>query len=153
MSVGQRHAVLYLILLAVVFQALIVLLQLFAPQIAQYWIPSDSSRAFGIFQQPNVLASFIATGLALALAAFLLPGFSLVQPRAEYWRRCAVDRGVGGAANGIGVGTIPYWLAGGDLSAGAVCPVLWPPLFAGCSHFDSASYRRRHSGFGIVVGQ
>ncbi|CAI1906979.1 O-antigen ligase RfaL [Serratia fonticola] len=90
MSVGQRHAVLYLILLAVVFQALIVLLQLFAPQIAQYWIPSDSSRAFGIFQQPNVLASFIATGLALALAAFLLPGFSLVQPRAEYWRRCAL---------------------------------------------------------------
>lgn len=90
MSVAQRHAVLYLLLFAVVLQALIVWLQLFAPQIAQDWIPSSSSRAFGIFQQPNVLASFIATGLALALAAFMLPGFRMVQPRAECWRRCAL---------------------------------------------------------------
>ncbi|SQI34351.1 Lipid A core - O-antigen ligase and related enzymes [Serratia plymuthica] len=62
MTARQRHAVLYLILSAAVVQALIVLLQLFAPAIAQSWIPSGSLRAFGIFQQPNVLASFIATG-------------------------------------------------------------------------------------------
>ena len=86
----QRHAVLYLILSAAVVQALIVLLQLFAPAIAQSWIPSGSSRAFGIFQQPNVLASFIATGLALALAAFVLPGFQLQNSPVERWRRRAL---------------------------------------------------------------
>lgn len=83
----QRHAVLYLILLASVVQASVALLQLFSPSIAQNLTGSGSGRAFGVFQQPNVLASFIATGLALALAAFLLPGYRLVQPRAEYWRR------------------------------------------------------------------
>lgn len=90
MTARQRHAVLYLILSAAVGQALMVLLQLFAPAIAQFWIPSGSSRAFGIFQQPNVLASFIATGLALALAAYVLPGFQLLSPRAERWRRRAL---------------------------------------------------------------
>ncbi|RYM61152.1 polymerase [Serratia proteamaculans] len=90
MTARQRHAVLYLILSAAVLQALIVLLQLFAPAIAQSWIPSGSSRAFGIFQQPNVLASFIATGLALALAAYVLPGFQRLDPRAESWRRRAL---------------------------------------------------------------
>lgn len=90
MTARQRHAMLYLILSAAVVQALIVLLQLFAPAIAQLWIPSGSPRAFGIFQQPNVLASFIATGLALALAAFVLPGFQILEPRAERWRRRAL---------------------------------------------------------------
>lgn len=90
MTARQRHAVLYLILSAAVVQTLIVLLQLFAPAIAQSWIPSGSSRAFGIFQQPNVLASFIATGLALALAAYVLPGFQRLDPRVERWRRRAL---------------------------------------------------------------
>lgn len=86
----QRHAVLYLILSAAVVQALIVLLQLFAPQIAQFWIPGNDGRAYGIFQQPNVAASFIATGLALALAAFVLPGFQILNPHTECWRRRAL---------------------------------------------------------------
>ncbi|HEJ7990414.1 TPA: O-antigen ligase C-terminal domain-containing protein [Serratia liquefaciens] len=90
MTVRQRHAVLYLILSAVVVQALIVLLQLFAPAVAQYWIPSGSPCAFGIFQQPNVAASFIATGLALAMAAFVLPGFQILNPHTECWRRRAL---------------------------------------------------------------
>ncbi len=90
MTARQRHAVLYVILSAAAVQALIVLLQLFAPAIAQFWMPSGSLRAFGIFQQPNVLASFIATGLALALAAFVLPGFQLLNPHAECWRRRAL---------------------------------------------------------------
>ncbi|WP_149543247.1 PglL family O-oligosaccharyltransferase [Serratia marcescens] len=90
MTARQRHVVLYLILSAAVVQALIVLLQLFAPAIAQSWIPSGSSRAFGMFQQPNVLASFIATGLALALAAYVLPGFQRLDPRVESWRRRAL---------------------------------------------------------------
>jgi O-antigen polymerase len=90
MTARQRHAVLYLILSAVVVQALIVLSQLFAPQIAQIWVPGNGGRAFGIFQQPNVVARFIATGFALALASFVLPGFRLLNPHAERWRRCAL---------------------------------------------------------------
>ncbi|MBD8214481.1 PglL family O-oligosaccharyltransferase [Erwinia persicina] len=90
MTARQRHAVLYLILSAAVLQASIALLQMFAPAMAQSWVPSGSSRAFGIFQQPNVLASFIATGLALALAAYMLPGFQRLDPRAERWRRRAL---------------------------------------------------------------
>ncbi|MBH3319509.1 O-antigen ligase C-terminal domain-containing protein [Serratia ureilytica] len=90
MTARQRHAVLYLILSAAVVQVLIVLLQLFAPQVAQFWVPANGGRAMGIFQQPNVTASFIATGSALALAAFVLPGFQLSMLRAERWRRRAL---------------------------------------------------------------
>ncbi|MGF6191430.1 pilin glycosylation ligase domain-containing protein [Serratia sp. 2723] len=35
-----------------------------------------NGRAYGVFQQANVLASFLATGLALALMLFLLPAFT-----------------------------------------------------------------------------
>lgn len=86
MTARQRHVVLYLILTAAVVQALVVLLQLFAPQLAQFWVPANGGRALGIFQQPNVAASFIATGFALALAAFVLPSFHLSALRWESWR-------------------------------------------------------------------
>ncbi|EPN2807061.1 Wzy polymerase domain-containing protein [Serratia marcescens] len=66
----------------VVAQAAIALQQLFAP--AWEWVPLNGARVYGSFYQPNVLASFIATGLALALMLFLLPGFVLV--RAQYER-------------------------------------------------------------------
>lgn len=90
MTARQRHAVMYLILSAAAVQALIVLLQLLAPQLAQFWVPVNGGRALGIFQQSNVTASFIATGLALALASFVLPGFQLLNPRTERWRRRAL---------------------------------------------------------------
>ncbi|MEL5380032.1 PglL family O-oligosaccharyltransferase [Serratia ureilytica] len=86
----QRHAVLYLILAAAAVQAFVVLLQLFAPPLAEFWVPANGGRALGIFQQPNVTASFIATGLALALAAFVLPGFHLSVLGGERWRRRAL---------------------------------------------------------------
>lgn len=90
MTTRQRHAVLYVILIATAVQALIVLLQLFAPQLVQCWVPVNSGRAVGIFQQPNVTASFIAIGMALALAAFILPGFHIANLNAERWRRRAL---------------------------------------------------------------
>ncbi|MDA8478799.1 Wzy polymerase domain-containing protein [Citrobacter sp. Awk 4] len=86
MTARYRQAVLYLILLAATVQALMVLLQLFAPQFTQHWIPVGG-RSLGIFQQANVTASFIATGLALAVSAFVLPEFHLLKLNAEYWRR------------------------------------------------------------------
>ncbi|MGQ8773273.1 hypothetical protein ACUTQ5_02290 [Serratia sp. NA_112.1] len=53
MSARQPHAMLYVILSAAAVQALIVLLPLFAPAIAQYWVTPACSHVFGIFQQPN----------------------------------------------------------------------------------------------------
>ncbi|QDI46385.1 O-antigen ligase family protein [Serratia marcescens] len=87
MTARQRHQVLYMILLTALVQAVMVLLQLFVPNTADAWVSPGTSPAFGIFQAPNVTASFLATGLALALAAFALPGFRMAQPNAERWRR------------------------------------------------------------------
>lgn len=75
----------YAILLAVVVQALMALLQLFD---LGGWIPYPliGGRPYGVFQQVNLLASFTATGLALALMLFLLPYFSLRAKRHEKLR-------------------------------------------------------------------
>ncbi|MGQ5793281.1 Wzy polymerase domain-containing protein [Serratia sp. IR-2025] len=77
------------ILCLAVAQALLALLQLFVS--AWAWIPLYGSRAYGAFMQPNVLASFIATGLAVALALLILPGFMLAQPSKERWRRLGLS--------------------------------------------------------------
>nr|WP_241392292.1 O-antigen ligase family protein [Serratia entomophila] len=82
----QRQGVMLIVLLAVSGQAVLALVQLFAP--AWAWVPMKAgSRVYGIFQQPNVLASFMSTGLALALMLFLLPGFALVRSRYEHCRQ------------------------------------------------------------------
>lgn len=75
LSCGQRQVMWLLLLSAVFFQAVLALVQIFLPEFA--WVPISGGRPYGIFQQPNVLASFMATGLALALMLFLLPGFIL----------------------------------------------------------------------------
>jgi len=73
----QRRGALYAVLLLVGIQALIALLQIFAPALS--WVPTRGGRVFGSFLQPNVLGSFIATGLASLLMLFLMPGY--------VWRR------------------------------------------------------------------
>ncbi len=84
-----RHWLFYAILLAAIFQALIALLQLTLPGAVPSWLayPMQNGRPYGVFQQVNVLASFLASGLALALMLFLLPKFALIQPQAERGRR------------------------------------------------------------------
>lgn len=80
-----RTALITLLLALVIGQSLIALLQLFWP--AWSWVPLRGRRVFGIFQQPNVLGSFIATGLALALMLAVLPGYVLRSARAERARQ------------------------------------------------------------------
>ncbi|MDX7546304.1 pilin glycosylation ligase domain-containing protein [Serratia marcescens] len=65
LTARQRDLLLYGLLFAVSVQALLAALQLFAPALA--WVAPNGRRVYGVFQQPNVLGSFIATGLALAL--------------------------------------------------------------------------------------
>ncbi|MEL5360865.1 Wzy polymerase domain-containing protein [Serratia ureilytica] len=67
----QRELLLFGLLFAVGIQALLAVLQLFAPALA--WVSPNGGRVYGVFQQPNVLGSFIATGLALALWLLLAP--------------------------------------------------------------------------------
>jgi O-antigen polymerase len=76
-SSRQRSLLLYGLLCAVAIQALLAFLQLFAPTFA--WVAPDGGRVYGIFQQPNVLASFIATGLALTLLLLLSPTYALAE--------------------------------------------------------------------------
>lgn len=87
-----RHGLYYVILAAVTFQALIALLQFTVPGIipAGLAYPMQGGRVYGVFQQANVLASFLATGLALALMLFLSPTFACSRPRHERLRARAL---------------------------------------------------------------
>ncbi|WP_273855337.1 O-antigen ligase family protein [Serratia liquefaciens] len=82
------YGVICVLLLLVCVQALVAVLQLFVP--AWSWVPLYGRRVYGTFLQPNVLASFIATGLALSLMLFLLPGFALAQTCHERYRQRAL---------------------------------------------------------------
>lgn len=66
---GQRSRILAAVLIAVVLECLLSLLQFLHLPIASGWefSPLPSARPYGIFQQVNVLASFVATGVAIAL--------------------------------------------------------------------------------------
>lgn len=63
----SRDRLLYLLLGAVAIEALLGLVQYYL-LVPGNWIGYDThvNRPYGIFQQPNVMASFMATGLALA---------------------------------------------------------------------------------------
>jgi O-antigen polymerase len=73
-----RQWLYYAILAATAFQGLLALLQFTMQGMVPDWFayPMLTGRAYGVFQQVNVLASFIATGLALVLMLFLLPTFT-----------------------------------------------------------------------------
>lgn len=64
---ASRDRLLYLLLGAVAIEALLGLVQYYL-LVPGNWIGYDThvNRPYGIFQQPNVMASFMATGLALA---------------------------------------------------------------------------------------
>lgn len=64
----QRDRLFYLILIAIAIEALLGLVQFYLLTPGN-WIGYDTkvNRPYGIFQQPNVMASFMATGMALAI--------------------------------------------------------------------------------------
>lgn len=68
--------VLTALLFAITLQAVIATGQLFTVhRIPDYFAyPMLNGRPYGVFQQVNLLASFIATGLALVLGMFCIPG-------------------------------------------------------------------------------
>ncbi|WP_172641801.1 O-antigen ligase [Serratia sp. S4] len=51
------------------------------------WVPLYGNRIYGTFFQPNVLASLIATGIALTLTLLLLPGLAARPARFDGTRR------------------------------------------------------------------
>ncbi|CAI2526250.1 PglL family O-oligosaccharyltransferase [Serratia ficaria] len=86
LSQRARYWLVGIIVLAVTIQASMALLQLFN---LGHWLPYPvfGGRPYGVFQQVNLLASFIATALALVLMLYLLPGFCLRGSGHEKWRR------------------------------------------------------------------
>ncbi|MBH1930450.1 Wzy polymerase domain-containing protein [Serratia rubidaea] len=78
----RLNILLGIILLIIGIQAAAALLQLFMPDGG---VPLYGKRVYGFFFQPNLLASFVATGLALALMLMVLPAFAL--PRFEPLRQ------------------------------------------------------------------
>lgn len=88
MPLRFRRLLLQMMLCAVALQAALTLCQLFWPGLAQTWMEYvPGGRPYGIFQQPNVLGSFIAMGVALALMLWLQPQFRLSGRVAERRRR------------------------------------------------------------------
>ncbi|WP_337074565.1 PglL family O-oligosaccharyltransferase [Aeromonas veronii] len=65
---AQRDRLLYLILIAISMEAVLGLVQFYLLTPGN-WIGYDTkaNRPYGIFQQPNVMATFMATGLALSI--------------------------------------------------------------------------------------
>ena len=78
-------ATLYGLLFLVAVQAVIAGQQLLVPD--DTWVPLYGNRVYGSFFQPNVLASFIATGVILTLAVLLLPGLASKRARTELARQ------------------------------------------------------------------
>ena len=81
-------AALYGLLFLVAVQAVIAGQQWLVPDNA--WVPLYGNRVYGSFFQPNVLASFIATGVTLTLALLLLPGLASKRARNEHARQCGL---------------------------------------------------------------
>lgn len=65
---GLRDRLLYIILIAIAIEAVLGLVQFYLLTPGN-WIGYDTkaNRPYGIFQQPNVMATFMATGFALAI--------------------------------------------------------------------------------------
>ncbi|WP_432694893.1 Wzy polymerase domain-containing protein [Marinobacterium sp. YM272] len=74
----QVDAAMYLLLAGIMVQAMIGLIQVLPDNPLQKWIPWVSAKTApaGIYQQPNLQASMMATGLALALYQATTPAFS-----------------------------------------------------------------------------
>ena len=81
-----RDRLLYLLLRAVAIEALLGLVQYYLLTPGN-WIGYDirANRPYGIFQQPNVMASFMATGLALAIWLELRGGQPPLAQGAALW--------------------------------------------------------------------
>lgn len=64
----NRNRLLWLILIAVVIQSLATLNQLLLIEPSDsYWFDPEKHRPFGLFIQPNILGTFLATGVAISL--------------------------------------------------------------------------------------
>ncbi|CAH6161266.1 O-antigen ligase C-terminal domain-containing protein [Pantoea agglomerans] len=74
LSNTAKHAILMLILISALLESLLSLFQwgwpTLAQQLMEYNIGRAAGRPYGIFQQPNLLASYVATGYAVAVYFF-----------------------------------------------------------------------------------
>lgn len=78
------------ILLAVLIQSAIAIMQIFDPDNIPAWLryPRLLSRPYGVFQQVNVLATFVATGMAIVLMLFILSDLKVVKSQMHNLKMC-----------------------------------------------------------------
>ncbi|MGF1778791.1 PglL family O-oligosaccharyltransferase [Vibrio nomapromontoriensis] len=77
----QKQRLLWLVVLACLIEALVGYIQLFClPSDNIFGYDTELNRPYGIFQQPNVMASFLATGLVIS-------GYLLARQKHKYHRR------------------------------------------------------------------
>ncbi len=62
----QIERILYVVVASAVVNALIALIQIFAPELIQGWLVTAGHTPVGVFQQINVLSSYLATGILLS---------------------------------------------------------------------------------------
>lgn len=63
----DRENLLYILLASILLHAMVGLVQVSADPFLKGWIPVSEGRLLGMFQQPNLQGSLMATGLAVAL--------------------------------------------------------------------------------------
>ena len=71
---------LYIIAISSLLNALVALIQILAPDLLRGLFPSSGHLPIGIFQQVNVLASFLSTGLVVSLYLISRPSIRCTHP-------------------------------------------------------------------------
>jgi len=62
----QIERILYVVVASAVINALITTIQIFSPELIQGWLVTAGNTPIGVFQQINVLSSYLATGIILS---------------------------------------------------------------------------------------
>lgn len=86
----KRYWIMAGILIAVTIQSTIAITQIFNPENVPAWLsyPRLYSRPYGVFQQVNVLATFVATGMALVLMQFIFLEQTVSRTRIHNLKMC-----------------------------------------------------------------
>ncbi len=90
LSHKKRYWIIAGILIAVLLQTAIAITQIFDPDNVPAWLryPRLFSRPYGVFQQVNVLATFVATGLALVLMLLIFSELPVSRSRINNLKMC-----------------------------------------------------------------
>ncbi len=90
LSHRKKYWIIAGILIAVTIQSTIAITQIFSPENVPAWLnyPRLYSRPYGVFQQVNVLATFVSIGIALVLMLFIFSNLTVQRSRIYTLKMC-----------------------------------------------------------------